>query len=418
MERFGTNHARKRWTDTVVLKIAAWWSRHDTLMLRFAAAAMAFVAVIWLGYQFFRFLWQPDQIGGYKVWPGAIDLKLLYGDVHSWFAGTPTVSVYPPATHPILWLFLGWLEISEAILLWAVTTVGALGWLVFLIVKESGATTPTERVFVALMPLSMYATGATIGNGQLIVHTLPVLVAGILLLRQKGNGWSKDLKISFLMIVSLVKPSIAAPFFWIVLFAPGTLRPAALTCLGYAILTFFAGSFQDAGTFVLLQEWLAKGSQLAVTSKHGTANVHIWLAALGLGTWILPVSLVLFLALGFWTYHHRRVDLWLLMGITAIIARYWSHHHWYDDLLILLPMVALFRAAKRGSSPSGTKVLAGGLLAIMLMAMMAPGGLYFFPPPWNTIYVSGQIIVWTGTLMFLADHARRKTGEIDGSHIL
>ena len=62
-----------------------------------------------------------------------------------------------------------------------------------LVLRESKAITPLERVFVALMPLSMYATGATIGNGQLIIHLLPALLFGLLLLYSRPSGWRTDL---------------------------------------------------------------------------------------------------------------------------------------------------------------------------------------------------------------------------------
>lgn len=405
------NNVLVKSAHTIAVWLEAWWARYAGVTLPFAVVAMGFVGIAWLGYEFFRLLWQPDYLGSHKVWPGAIDLKLRYRDLHAWFSGIPTTSVYPPATYLILWPFLGWLPLSPAVWFWGITSAAALGWLVFLLVKESGATRSIERVFVALMPLSMYATGATIGNGQLMVHILPALMGGILLLRQKEGGLTRDCMVAVLIIVSFMKPSVTVPFFWIVLFAPGTVRPAVLVCLGYAVLTFIAGFFQEAVTSTLLYQWLAKGSKLAVTAGRGHANVHIWLAGFGLGKWILPVSLVILLALGFWTYCHRRVDLWLLMGITAIIARFWAYHRWYDDLLILLPMVALFRAAKRSSSTPGTKGAAGGLLAITLATMMAPGGFYLFPLPWKTMYVTGQIALWIIVLLFLAVQARRERME-------
>jgi hypothetical protein len=44
------------------------------------------------------------------------------------------------------------------------------------------------------------------------------------------------------------------------------------------------------------------------------------------------------------------VILWLLLGVTALVARFWTYHRWYDDLLILLPMIALFRIAQQRPS--------------------------------------------------------------------
>jgi len=370
---------------------------------------MATVALVWLAYQFWRLLWQETPI-----WPtsptGAVDLKILHEEVHDWFAGRavygrPANAVYLPATYVLLWPLLGWLPVTAARWLWGVTTVAALGWLVRLIVRGSGADTPLERAFVALMPLSMYAAGAAIGNGQLIVHVLPLLLAGVLLLRQSQGRWRDVSLPTFLLLLSLAKPTLTVPFFWIVLFAPGGLRSTFLAALGYVGLTLFAASFQEPEWPSLWREWLAGSSKLAAHA--GTANVHVWLGALGLERWMLPASLLLLLTLGLWTYRHRRADLWLLMGVAAIIARFWTHHRWYDDLLILLPMVALFRIARRGPGADRSDVLAGVLLGLTLLTTLAPGGLYLFPWPWNRVYVAGQVVVWVAVLFFLLDRARR-----------
>jgi hypothetical protein len=92
-------------------------------------------------------------------------------------------------------------------------------------------------------------------------------------------------------------------------------------------------------------------------------------------------------------------------AIAAVVARFWTYHRWYDDALLLLPMVALFRVAKKGGWEDGDDVAAGALLALMLLTMIAPGGLFLFPAPWNTVYLGGQIIVWIVTLGFLIARA-------------
>ena len=405
----GMRQSFERWYDTRILRARTW--------LHIAVVFMTFAALVWLGYEFYRLLWQPDQIGGWRVHPGAIDVKLRHRDVQRWFAGTPIHAAYPPASFAVLWPLLGWLDEKAVTLMWAGTTLAMLGWLVYLTVRESGADSPLEKAFAALIPLSMYPTGATIGNGQLILHLLPMLVAGLLLVYRGGQGWCKDLLASAMILVSLVKPSISVPFFWILLFVYGRLRPALLVSLGYIILTFFAASFQDSGLLVLFHDWLTHGSKLAVTAGKGYASVHIGLAALGLEHFILLASLLILVALGIWTYCFRNVDLWLLMGVAAIVTRFWTYHRWYDDLLILLPMISLFRIAKKGSSVDVTKVLASVLLGITILAMLAPGGLYLFPRPWNMCYVTGQIVVWLSVLVFLLNCAWREKRQYGSAKV-
>jgi Glycosyltransferase family 87 len=392
------------WARQGTSTLRNWWVDHNETVLRVAVLLMLVAALVWLGYQFWRLLWQPGP------W-GAVDLRILHELVHGWFAGRPVYSevsdaIHPPATYAILWPLLGWLAVTPARWFWAVTTVAALGWLVYLVVQESHADTPLERAVVALMPLSMYATGAAIGNGQLIVHILPLLVAGLLLLQRRQRGWRVDLLAGALVLIAFVKPSISVPFFWILLFIPKSPRPALLVALGYVALTHFAVSFQEPDLTTLLRSWLARSSALAVTPGQGNVtNLHIWLGSLGLEEWILPTSLIVLLALGFWIYCCRHVDLWLILGVTGYVTRFWTYHRWYDDLLILLPMVALFRIAKQRRNVAGSEVMAGTLLAITMLIMLAPGGLFLFPPPLNIWYVTGQIMVWITGLIFLLQQA-------------
>ena len=136
------------------------------------------------------------------------------------------------------------------------------------------------------------------------------------------------------------------------------------------------------------------------------SDLPVLLATLGLKAWIIPATLFIVALQGLWTFRYRNGDIWLLVGVAAIVARFWAYHRWFDDLLILLPMVALFRIAHRGPSANGRDVVAGVLLAITFLSTLAPGGLYLFPPPWNSLYAVGQSVIWIIALIFLLDQAR------------
>lgn len=384
--------------------LRTWWTDRGTRLLRIAVVFLAALALLKLGDEFRRLLWESSR-------SGAVDLLLRHKEVRCWFAGEPvysemTTALYPPASYAILWPLVGWLTPTESRWLWAVTTVAVLVWLASLIVRESGADTSPEHAFVALMLLSMNATGVTVGNGQLIVHLLPALLTGLLLLQREGCGWHEDLLAAALLLVTLVKPSVSLPFFWIVLFSPRPLRSVLLITLGYLALTLLAVQFQEPELWTLLQGWLVRGSTEAV--EGGYANLQIWLSVFGLGEWIFPASLVTLMALGFWTYRHRHGDFWLLLGVTALVARFWTYHRLYDDFLVLFPMIALFRIAKRGPSTDGSDMVAGMLLAITIFAMLAPARLRYAPWPWYLLFTGGHALVWIAVLIFLLDRARRE----------
>jgi hypothetical protein len=391
---------------TQTAMVHSWMNRRISLLLRVAVFLMALAATVWLAYEFYRLLWQPTQIGSYSVHPGAIDLKQRCREVHLWFAGMPVydtipTALYPPASYLILWPLLGWLSITSAVYLWTLTTVAALVWLIYLIIQQSTANTRLECIFVGLIPLSMYATGAVIGNGQLLIHIIAILVALGLLVRQKQSGWLRDLLAAALMLLALVKPNISAPFFWIVLFIGGP-RPALLTVGGYAAATIFAASFQKPGVWELLTLWIKCAAEKSgVSYEFSYASIHSLLSGLGLDAWNLLASGLLLAALGIWVYYNRHRDLWLLLAVTAVVARIYTYHLWYDDLLMLFPMVALFRIAKCDPHVNGPNVFSGVLLGISLVLMIAPGGLHLLPQPWNGLYIWTQTILWIVLLVYL-----------------
>jgi hypothetical protein len=370
---------------------------------------MGIAAVVWLGYEFGRLLF------GLGLKEGGVDLSMRQGEVKAWFRGDPVygailTAVYPPASYALLWPLVGWLGIGAARWLYALTAAAAVAWLVTLLVRVSGAESRTEKAFIGLIPLSCYATGAAIGNGQIIVYVLPCVMAALLLLFRGPSSLRKDLTASFLLFLALVKPSLAAPFVWVVLFAPGGLRPAFLTACGYLGVTALAVSFQEGGLLSLMDGFRTSTEQMSLRSgpmQHSHANLHAWLAARGLNRWIQPASLALFGGLGVWVYGHRRCDVWLLAAVAAMTARFWTYHGWYDDLLLVVPLVTLFRTAR--PSPAGTPgdPAAGILFAVTLLTLMAPGGLYLFPRPWNQAYVALQTVVWIALLLFLLSRARR-----------
>jgi hypothetical protein len=236
--------------------------------MRSAVLVMAAAAVVWLNYQFWRLLFQADRMG-------AIDLRLRVRDTAEWFSGSPiyeqwSTAIYPPASYPLLWPFVGWLDFSAARWLWAAVVIVSLAGLGLLMVRECRASSRLDRSFVVLMLLATYPAGAAIGNGQLVPLILPALVAGTLLIVRERPSWRNDLLASTLLLLTLAKPSVSAPFLWIVLLAPRRLRPFILLSIAYLGLTILAASYQDSSLMSLLQGWLSAGTGVAGTGDMRT----------------------------------------------------------------------------------------------------------------------------------------------------
>lgn len=342
---------------------------------------------------------------------GANDLRLRYGEVERWFSDLPVYTStshagYPPASYAILWPMLGWLGEWPARWLWAISTLVALTLLARLTIQQGAVTTRTERVLLLLFLLSIYPTAITIGNGQLGIHVLAALLCGLSLLgASRPASLRNDLLAAALLLFAMVKPSLSAPFFWIVLFVPRRLRPAILVIAGYIALTALAVSFQPRSVGQLLSDLMNVSGK--VIAFQGGAELPYWLTLLGLSDWNTLASLLVLAALGVWVYRNRQADLWLLISVAALVARLWTYHRVYDDLLIFVPVVMSYRILKRREF-SGDQQAAIGLLGLIaLLGLEAPASLAVLPAPWSVVYYAGQTIIWLSLLVFLLWYSRR-----------
>jgi hypothetical protein len=370
------------------------WRRYGAAVTTAAVAAMAVAAVWRLGNELPRLLFDPD---------GAFDLRLRHHEVGRWFAGLqvygePERGDYPPGSYAILWPLLGWLSLAASRLLWGATAMAALAGLALAAVRGSGARTRLEVLLAALLPFSTYASAATLGMGQAAAHVIVLVVAGVLVLDRSGGRWPGDVAASALLVPALVKPTLSVPFFWIVAFRPGRLRPIILVCLGYAALTILAIAFQDGPLATRLGGWLAEGPQ----PIHGHTNIHKAMAVLGMDRAMLPVTALILLATGWWIHRRRQADLWILLGVAALVAQLSVHHRLYDHLLILVPLVTLLRLALGGTRPTtGADPAAGVLFALVWVTLHVPPSLMAGPPPLATLLEAGQAAVWVACLAFL-----------------
>lgn len=397
-----TNNLIEHWAS----ELRATWDVHRKPILRMAVGLLSLYAALKLGDEFRRLIFETGR-------GGAIDLRLLQNFVIAWFDGRPVYSefsnaAYPPASFALLYPFIGWLDFNSARLLWAITTIAVLGGTSHLLVRASQAVTLPDRALVVLMLLAMNGTGVAVGNGQLGLHTLFALLVVFFALAPGPHALGRDLVAVAFFILALVKPSISVPFGWLVLFWPRGGQRIFLVAVGYIALTVCAASFQTVPLDLLLRDELARGAKMV--STYGYANLDVWLTNLGLGEWSLYASGLALAGLGAWIYVYRHTDRWILVGVSALVARLWMYHWSYDNVLVVLPMIALFRIAKRDwDGIWGT--LAGTLLAINIGAMLFLASWEFGAPPWSWIFVWGHSLVWTADLIFLMAMTRRQPAE-------
>jgi hypothetical protein len=343
------------------------WSIHGSRLLAGAALLMAVMGGMMLTARFTRLVSTPS---------GAIDLRYYVDWAHLWFARQPVYALpegpeYPPGSMPLLWLLVGWLRFDQARLWWAIVDVVALTGLAIGFIRATGAKGLAPRAFVAMLLPSMTPTGAAVGNGQLILHVLPILLIALVVLPRRSPGWRRDIVAALLLAFTLVKPTVSVPLFWAACVVYGGVRVVLLAAAAYAGLTLFAAAFQDATLWDLLKTCVMNAVRQATIAPD--VNLQFVLRLLGLHAWMLPASALALGLLGVWTYRHRRQDVWVLLGIAALVARLWTYHRLYDGVLVTIAEVALFRMASRRFRADGIGVAAGTLLAANVLIFLFPG---------------------------------------------
>lgn len=370
-----------------------WCLGRSQSLCRIAVVLMTLLAVTRLSYQFWRLLIDRNP-------NGAIDLRNIHKWVDLWFAGEPLKEIiFLPATYVMLWPFAGWLPFEAARWLWAAIYIIALVWLSYISIRGAGIGKKREIIFAVLFLLAIYPTSITIGNGQVILFLLPAVLTAVLTERGSKNGIAGDLVIGLLFLFSSLKIPVTAPFILVSLISGRGFRPLLIAACGYIALTYFAISFRDTGLIETLRIWIEDSSALATDG--GYADIHIWLGSLGLKQLILPASLVMISAFSIWLYAFCKIDIWIQLGVAAIVARLWTYHRLYDDLLILVPVLTIFRISRSHQLSRNEGLAADTLLLISWLGLLSPGFFLQLPFPVGTLFRTGQAVIWISLLAFL-----------------
>lgn len=334
----------------------------------------------------------------------AFDLHLRYIETSRWLAGAPVYGVtktnYPPATYaflgPLVHRF-DWVAIRLLWLVGSLASLAALSWMAVRAVEPRLAT----RALAAVLPWAVYGSALTIGVGQLGLICLAAGLGGVLLAQRAGRSLAGAAGAGLLFTLSLVKPTLTAPWFWILCLASPV--AAGLAVVLYVVATLAASSFQPEPLSSLLEGWIENG-QLHATRGYG--NVADWATTLGLGAWMLPLAFTILAGLLVWIVRHRRADLWILLGVSAFVARFFTYHYYVDDLLILIPLIALLRLATYLDQPVKVRRAAAAAFLLAALAQLTPTRLFTELGPVIAQATEGlQILVWlvaAGVLVWAA----------------
>ena len=359
-----------------------------------ALTILAALFVLRLGYEYWRLLFNPEV---------PIDLGIFHSWVHTWFSDNdiyqnPIPVVFPPASYLLLWPLFGWLTVDPNRWFFALVTTSSLYWLIKIACKETPGQFKLKHLWITFVILAIYPTGITIGNGQLILVILPPLLYGLIILFQQEKSWKRDLIASSLLLFTVVKPPVSAPFFLVILLVNRAYRVMFIVSLTYAFMSFYALSFQDTG----LDYFSVIGQNATQLANHGGyGNIHIMLYSLGMPEWKGLASIVLTLILAIWLVANRTQHMWILLGVTAMVARLWTYHRLYDDLLLIIPMIALMHISSTGEISRRIRLLSRVLLFGSCLGLLAPGTLMRIATPLGTLCRAGQVTLWLSILLLL-----------------
>jgi hypothetical protein len=367
-----------------------------------AAAALAVVAVHRIGFA------MTHAVSDVTHW-SAVNAAFRHDEVVRWFSGRSIFhegfgrQAYPPATYVLLWPILGWLPYATGRLLYAGATLSAAAVLGLIAYKAAPAHPVRNRLLLVLVLFASYPLQAAVFLGHLlpIQGVALVAAAATLLARTPGRMW-RDLAASALLAASLSKPTLAPPLVAAVLIGHWRWRPTLLTGVIYGGLAVFASAFQPAGPVALHADWLRSSVSYGVqhSMAQGVPNLHGFLKVLGLGAWAPIASIVALVAFCLWLWRRRDVDIWVLIGAAALVARLWAHHRPYDDIVVFLAVVALLRVAR--GSVRRLRLPATLLLVAACAALLTPAwAIYDLAPETIRLIFAAQTTLWVALLVFL-----------------
>ncbi len=352
------------------------------------------------------FLQARELVAG-TSYAAAFDLHMRWVEASRWAAGLPvyeaTKSNYPPATYALLAPLIGRLEWPTLRAIWLVVSLAALA--AISVMAVSAVRRPGARALAAVLPWAAYGTALTLGVGQLGLPALACGLGGVLLARRyRGRAVGVALA-GGLFALSLVKPTLTAPWFWLLAIAGAPLSAVVAASL-YVAATLAALASQPEPGVRLLATWM-ENAQLHMGRGYGSvADAAVWL---GWSSLALPLGLLVLALFALWSWRFRRADPWLLLGVGAVVARVFTYHYYVDDLLALAPMVALLRLASGAlPAPAPLRRTAAFVLAAAIAAELLPTRLFDdFGPAVAVAVEAVHVVEWLAMAAVLAWAAHR-----------
>jgi hypothetical protein len=302
--------------------------------------------------------------------------------------GTGDPGVNAAWSYPTLFLFLSlpWPELRVLYSLVNYLALALIGRWVYLAGRTYGQ---PQAVLMVVSVLAMSSICRTLGNGQLGIIILGLLVCSLWCAEQRHF-----LAAGLLLGMALAKPHLVG-LFSLAFIAKRQVSALVTTCLYVVVASLTTWAMIQTDPLEMTRQMLAAGTALT-TQGYGPFN---WIAATGIAAssaMLITMGVttaVTLLLLALW----RKASWLTLFAIAGVGSRLWTYHRDFDNLVLVFLMVALgLSALMRHRVPA----MIGFLL--MGFSLWPPGRVVAVPA-----YQIVQCLAWVACLGILLSETPR-----------
>ena len=313
-------------------------------------------------------------------------LEVGGGGYPPWAFFTALVLV-PPINWPVTKLFFAILNAFS---------LGIMAWFTYRITRPYGRL-PAFGLLTSVLAIGQNSYALGMGQYGLVVNAM---IAGMALCltaeRPIGAG--------MLYGLSLVKPSISAPFFFVLIDRRWSAITAAMVYIATASLAIWAITGTDPMTMLIQILDGRRAGGLPGIGDRGPIAIALHLGIsepIAFRVAAITGLVVSFLVM--WAF--RQSHIIILLGTASVLGRLWMVHRPYDDVMMAFLLIAIGHLALRESRLSNDIVFA--LVAISL----------WLPPRVSDIPYIGysQLLIWIFSLVYLLVRVRHEALRLSDS---
>ncbi|AFZ59053.1 DUF2029 domain-containing protein [Anabaena cylindrica FACHB-243] len=234
---------------------------------------------------------------------------------------------------------------------------------------------------VACLSISSHSTTLGLGQYGIIINALLI---GVFWLLKKNHNLSAGLFLG----LALVKPSISALYFFIVIIRKNF--DAVLACCLYLVIASYSIGIVTQTSPIYMIEKMVKVSQYYVSTGYSAINIFTNFGINPLVATIFLAVLATAIILGIF-YLFKDNSLLFFFAIASVMGRLCTYHLIYDNVMLVFVLLAIISLAFH--KPNKSNIL---ILILVLLSLLLPGK--SMDLPFAKIL---QSIIWIAAFFYL-----------------